>query len=329
MSMEKMLTIVVPVYNVQKYIYKCVDSILSQTYKNIEVILVDDGSPDECGTICDKYAEKDKRVRVIHKKNGGLSSARNSALDIANGDYVGFVDSDDWIEPTMYEEMVQFLEDENCDMVECAINNVIDDKKTIISDCGKEVLSGREALMRRLDTIKHFTMPRPSVWSKLYRGDFWKNKRFPEGKIHEDYFLTCMALYEANRVGLIHKGLYNHLKNNPSSICNTKFSKRDLYRRNQCEYIVDYLADKADPELYEMALISYFCYLVTAIWKCDQNGLKDEAAENIRIVQSHKKLIKGLHFSWKKRIDLYLIVFFPYLFLFFRRALSSLRNLCL
>ena len=134
MSMEKMLTIVVPVYNVQKYIYKCEDSILSQTYKNIEVILVDDSSPDECGTICDKYAEKDKRVRVIHKKNGGLSSARNSALDIANGDYVGFVDSDDWIEPTMYEEMVQFLEDENCDMVECAINNVIDDKKTIISD---------------------------------------------------------------------------------------------------------------------------------------------------------------------------------------------------
>ncbi|HEY8803664.1 MAG TPA: glycosyltransferase, partial [Clostridium sp.] len=100
-----LISIIVPIYKVEVYIRNCVDSILNQTYKNLEIILVDDGSPDNCGNICEEYSSKDKRIKVIHKKNGGLSSARNAGLDIASGEYIGFIDSDDWIEGDMYESL--------------------------------------------------------------------------------------------------------------------------------------------------------------------------------------------------------------------------------
>ena len=114
---KPLISVIVPVYNVEKYLGKCVDSILAQTYENLEIILVEDGTRDGCGAICDAYAAKDPRVRVIHKENGGLSSARNAGMDIARGEYFGFVDSDDWIEPETYETLLNLAEKYNADLV--------------------------------------------------------------------------------------------------------------------------------------------------------------------------------------------------------------------
>ena len=119
MEQSPCVSVIVPVYKVAAYLPRCVDSILAQTWRNLEIILVDDGSPDECGSICDVYAEKDPRIRVIHKENGGLSSARNAGLDTASGEYIGFVDSDDWIEPEMYARMLALMEKYDAKMV-CA-----------------------------------------------------------------------------------------------------------------------------------------------------------------------------------------------------------------
>lgn len=318
---QKLLTIIVPVYKVKDYLRKCVDSILAQTYKNFELILIDDGSPDECGVICDSYKNKDERVKVIHKTNGGLSSARNAGLEIANGDYIGFVDSDDWIEPNMYSEMIQYLEQNNCTMVECAINLANDTTIKMIQTKDNEIISGREALKRHLDEFNHYSIPRPAVWSKLYKKDFWKTNRFPEGKIHEDYLLTCMALYESNKFGIINKGLYNHLVSNPTSIINSKFSSRDLYKKDQCEFRIEYLTKQRDEELIKMAKVSYYCYLMSAIWKCDQNGMK-EKKELIQLLQSKKEDIDKLLFPKKRNVDLVLIFNCPQLFLFYRRTVS-------
>ena len=113
-----MISIIIPVYKTEPYLRKCVDSVLAQTYTNLEVILVDDGSPDDCGKICDEYAAKDSRVKVIHKENGGLSSARNCGLDVATGKYIGFVDSDDWIDPDMYETLLGLLLRYDADIAE-------------------------------------------------------------------------------------------------------------------------------------------------------------------------------------------------------------------
>ena len=119
----KLISIIVPVYQVDKYLERCVNSILSQTYKSIELILVDDGSPDRCGAICDEIAQKDNRVRVIHKQNGGLSSARNAALDIAQGEYITFIDGDDMIHPRMLEWMIQELESSGADIVSTGLTS--------------------------------------------------------------------------------------------------------------------------------------------------------------------------------------------------------------
>ena len=117
--MVKKLSIIVPVYKVEQYLNRCVDSILNQTYRNIEIVLVDDGSPDRSGEICDRYAKSDERVKVVHKKNGGVSSARNIGFSSSTGEYIGYVDSDDYIAPTMYEDMIDVLEKNDLDIVCC------------------------------------------------------------------------------------------------------------------------------------------------------------------------------------------------------------------
>lgn len=324
--MDKLLSIIVPVYNVNKYIVKCVDSILAQTYKNFEVILVDDGSTDDSGKICDSYLTKDVRVKVLHKKNGGLSSARNAGLDISRGDYIGFVDSDDWIESNMYKDMIEYMDDNSCNIVECAINIVIDTSIKRISDKRREIISGKEALCRHMDQTGRYSIPRPAVWSKLFKKDFWTTNRFPDGRIHEDYLLTCIALYESEKVGIIYQGLYNHLVTNPNSIVNSKFSSRDLYRGKQYEYRTEFLLSKGETGLAEMARIEYLCYLTTAIWKCDQNNLL-ERNEYIKKVLTCKKEIRELHFPRHKKMELNMIILCPSMYLFFRRIVALIRKM--
>ena len=113
------ISVIVPVYKVEQYLPQCIESIINQTYRNLEIILIDDGSPDNCGKICEEYAQKDKRIKVFHKKNGGLSDARNYGIARASGEYLAFVDSDDWIEPDMYEVLVNWIEDHQTDIVSC------------------------------------------------------------------------------------------------------------------------------------------------------------------------------------------------------------------
>lgn len=325
--MKKIITVIVPIYNVSKYLRKCLDSIIAQTYTALEIILVDDGSPDDCGEICDEYAAKDTRIKVIHKENGGLSSARNAGLDAATGCYIGFVDSDDWIEPSMYEEMVDTLEKEQCDMIECGVNLADEKGLKKINSCKVEVLTGREALLRHMDKYRSYPLPIPAVWSKLYKSDFWSTNRFPEGEIHEDYLLTCRSLYESIKVGFIYKGLYNHLVDNPGSIVNAKFSKRDLYKGKQYEFRLNYLLDTHDEELIELAKIEYYYYCIEAIWKCDQNGLITERDQYINQIKNNRKDYASLSFPRKKKIELFLIQNFTVIYLQLRRLLTIKRTM--
>ena len=129
--MSDKISIIVPIYNVKKYIQQCVESLINQTYKNLEIILIDDGSTDGCGELCDEFGKKDQRIHVIHKQNGGLSDARNKGIDVASGDYIGFVDSDDWISHNMYEKMLSSLKSVNADIAVCGwveefLNNSIE-----------------------------------------------------------------------------------------------------------------------------------------------------------------------------------------------------------
>ena len=182
------ISIIVPVYNVENYLEKCVHSILQQTFRDFELILVDDGSTDSSGKLCDYFKDKDPRIHVIHRPNGGLSSARNSGLDIAKGDYIGFVDSDDYIAPDMYEFLLNKIKKENADISSCRYNTCY--KTHMVSPTGDFYVIFRDAESALRATLKRQMLNVP-VWNRLYKKEIFSSIRFSEGINYEDfYFLT-------------------------------------------------------------------------------------------------------------------------------------------
>jgi len=208
------LSIIVPVYKVEPYINKCVDSILAQTLTDFELILVNDGSPDNCGEICDMYAKQDSRVKVIHKENGGQASARNMALDIAIGDYIGFVDSDDWIEPDMYELLYNMCIQYKCDIANCTSTTHYKDK-TFINESYSLTIHNRSQAMKTMLEGKLYD---EVVWTKLIKRDLIEDLRFPEGVMYEDTAFTYKVINKSNRVCCIGAPKYHYIKRENSTM---------------------------------------------------------------------------------------------------------------
>lgn len=201
------ISVIVPVYKVEPYLDKCVSSIVNQTYTNLEIILVDDGSPDNCPDMCDAWAEKDSRIRVIHKTNGGLSDARNAGMAVATGELMAFVDSDDWIAPDMYEHLYQRLTEDNSDIAACGVQMVWENgaSSCMLTREGSRVLNQEEA-MRAI--IEESWLKQP-VWYKLYKTELVRDVLFPVGKYHEDVFWSYQAVGRAKKVSISdHIGYY-------------------------------------------------------------------------------------------------------------------------
>lgn len=201
------ISVIVPVYKVEPYLDKCVSSIVNQTYTNLEIILVDDGSPDNCPAMCDAWAEKDSRIRVIHKTNGGLSDARNAGMTVATGELMAFVDSDDWIASDMYEHLYQRLTEDDSDIAACGVQMVWENKtpsRTLTRE-GSCVLNQEEAMQA---IIEESWLKQP-VWYKLYKTALVRDILFPKGKYHEDVFWSYQAVGRAQRVSVSdHIGYY-------------------------------------------------------------------------------------------------------------------------
>ena len=203
-----MISVIVPVYNVEPYLRECIDSILSQTYRDFELILVDDGSPDNCGAICDEYAEKDTRIRVIHQENGGLSAARNAGLDIARGEYVTFVDSDDKVSSRYLECLYKMLINNEADVSTCRA--LFSRSMPVSADCTPsadccELLPGKVACQQPYLSGGIIDV---TAWGKLYARHLWDDIRFPVGKIHEDQAVVPILLYKAEKVAASQDKLY-------------------------------------------------------------------------------------------------------------------------
>lgn len=223
MKNETLVSVIVPVYNVEKYLARAIESIQSQTYQNVEIILVDDGSKDESGAICETYAKNDPRIKVIHKENGGLSSARNAGIDVAKGNYVVFVDSDDCIRDEMLEKMLETAKDENCDIVQCEFCRFT----TVIP---AEKISGRKKCISGVEALQFIDTPvYMAAWNKLYKRELFHHIRFPEGKIHEDVGCTYRLFYESEKVAVLEDDLYCYYINNDSiTTGKIKLNKLDL-----------------------------------------------------------------------------------------------------
>lgn len=201
--MEPLITVIVPVYNVEPYLDACVESILAQTYRNLEVLLVDDGSPDRCPEMCDAYARKDARVRVIHKVNGGLSDARNAALDVARGEYIAFIDSDDWIAPDMMEYLMQGITGFRAGIACCEVTNVYTYRMEYKNVSCDKVYDTEEALNELFfDRMENYAC------NKLFRADLWKDVRFPVGKNFEDILTIYKTFERAGRIAVLREPKY-------------------------------------------------------------------------------------------------------------------------
>ncbi len=201
------ISVIVPVYNVENYIDKCVESIVGQTYQNLEIILIDDGSTDNSGKKCDDWSKKDDRIIVIHKKNGGLSDARNAGLEIATGDYIGFVDSDDWIDREMYEKLYLELSKSNCNIALCEFLETEEDDAQSEKNTARYEFCGRELLehMFKGKLVPYVTY---SVWKCLYRKSVIADLTFPKGRDYEDVLFTTKAFWGQERIVVLGEKLY-------------------------------------------------------------------------------------------------------------------------
>ena len=201
-----LISVIVPIYKTEKYLDKCIKSIVDQTYRNLEIILVDDGSPDQCGAICDTWAEKDARIKVIHKPNGGLSDARNAGLDIAVGEYVAFVDSDDYIDPVMYEELYRTIKEYNADLCVCGYCRMNESDGTIV----EHESIYKEGLISKGDALKHMCCYGTFmiVWNKLFGKEILHDLRFPFGKYAEDAFILPAVYDRCSRIASLSKEYY-------------------------------------------------------------------------------------------------------------------------
>ena len=243
------ISVIVPVYKVEPYLDKCVSSIVNQTYSNLEIILVDDGSPDNCPAMCDAWAEKDSRIRVIHKPNGGLSDARNAGMAAATGELMAFVDSDDRIATDMYEHLYQRLTEDSSDIAACGVQMVWTDETShrMLTRSGNCILNQEEA-MRAI--IEESWLKQP-VWYKLYKTELVRDILFPVGKYHEDVFWSYQAVGRADKVSVSDHIGYYYLQRG-GSIMGEGYSLKRLdaveAKAERCAYIQQHF-----PALYPSA----------------------------------------------------------------------------
>ena len=249
---DPLISVIIPVYRVEAYLDRCVESVVGQTYQNLEIILVDDGSPDRCPKMCDEWAEKDDRIRVIHKTNGGLSDARNAGMAIATGAYIGFVDSDDWIGSEMYEKLLNAIRHDHSDIAACDVQMVWEDGRperylTKRKSCVLDRIQAQETLLSE-------TLLKQPVWYKLYRADLIRTMLFPIGKWHEDVFWSYRAIGAAKRISLVPYTGYFYWQR-ADSIMGARYSMRRLDAMEAMEERYQYLK-KAFPTMERKARLS-------------------------------------------------------------------------
>ena len=279
--MNPLISVIVPIYNVEKYLARCVDSIVNQTYKNLEIILVDDGSPDRCPQMCDDYAKKDSRIKVVHKKNGGLSDARNAGMAVATGEYISFIDSDDYVSDDFFECLLDIMNKENSDIAECSVvkfyeDNRFDEFSDDLSVKTYDTQDAMSALIAENQFHQH-------VWNKLYKTELVKDIPYAVGKLNEDEFWTYQVFGRANKVSKLNKTMYYYFQRN-SSIMGVGYNIRRLDalegKANRQKYI-----ENNFPDLSTQAKIDLFgscIFACQSVLKFMSGADKKKALELIR-----------------------------------------------
>lgn len=285
---EELISVIVPVYNVEKQLNRCIKSIINQTYKNLEILLVDDGSIDSSGKICDEYSKLDSRIKVIHKINGGLSDARNVGIENATGNFIAFIDSDDFIKNDFYEYLMRLQNRYNADIVECnfirAYESDIDkfkfpDKK----DVAEFVTTGVGALYLFMSDDDEISTNSVVVWNKIYNRKLFQDVRFPVGKLHEDQFTTYRILKNCNIFVTSGEVKYAYFQRN-NSIINKNFTQKRFDTFEAFEGFIKYYDEKGYTDFKEKILRRYIKTAINYIPLLN-SSVEEEKKENKKLLE--------------------------------------------
>lgn len=324
LKIQPLVSIVVPIYQVEKYIHECIDSILNQTYRNLEVILVDDGSPDACPQICEEYARKDERIILLHQRNQGQSVARNNGLDIVKGKYLAFVDSDDVVERDYILNAIDLMEKRKLDavIIEASLmdesSNLIGERFHVF-DSYSEVPATKALEMVITDQVGS------QPWKAIYRSEVWKNVRFPEGKIYEDIGTTFKAYANMNgTVAFLPSKLYRYRLNSQGTSLSEGMMRKRVYHifwnfREQNRYATvncnEQIAMKCIANTASAASI------VLSVYNSDQLEYK-EANRYLR--HNIRRILLNANISWKNRVKIFILILLPWLY----RMIRKIRKAC-
>ncbi|SFD67105.1 Glycosyltransferase involved in cell wall bisynthesis [Lentibacillus persicus] len=331
MRQDEKISVIVPVYKVEQYIHRCIDSILAQTYANIEVIIVDDGSPDRSGAIADEFARTDSRVKVIHKENGGLSDARNCGMTHAAGEFTMFIDSDDWIDQQMIERMTAGALTYKADVVQSSFYYAYDDhlmvdERYMPLSAAPTLLTGKN-LMRALITneqVKNF------AWGKLYKTQLIRDISFEKDVLFEDVFWAHQVMHRAEKFLLMSDPFYYYYQRNDSIVANYTSRNLDMIkglreRHRFIEKFYESLTDVSFKGLLKMCLAHY--HLLFRNRKADCLGAHKNAIHRF-IKENRTAMIRAAQNDNELRVQLYLFLIHPYLnisYLALRKLLRKLR----
>lgn len=290
--MEKdLITVIVPVYKVENYLKKCVDSILNQTYKNLEIILVDDGSPDNCPKMCDEYAEKDKRIKVVHKKNGGLSDARNFGIDASTGKYLTFVDSDDYLNLNTIKFLYDNLVKTNSDLSIIGFKEVFENEEIDLNQKEENEILEVYDNSNKFEQL-YFNKNKLSfvvAWGKLYNKNIFETLRFPVGKINEDEFVTHLVLDKCQKICFCNAAYYCYLQRE-NSIMHTKLSKKNLDSLEALENRIEFFENNLN--LKTETIYSYLSTIINKYYSFDKDLRKILVQKFKDMKIKNKELIK-------------------------------------
>ena len=291
--MNPLISVIVPVYKAEKYLDKCVQSIVNQTYKNLEIILVDDGSPDNCPEMCDEWAKKDSRIKVIHKENSGAASARNAALDIALGDYIGFVDSDDYIEPNMLDELYDSMQSNGADISICA-NDEVDENYNFIKEnkvpSDEFVITPYDCFLNIYGAnYAHCIIP-----NKLYKKEIWQDIRFPHLGMCEDEAVLPYIYQKAEKIAVVNEALYHYYIEHVGSVMNKEFSEdTHLIYISILEERFDLFKSLQMEDVYINTAVEYVLRLRGAYLSLENNNSQNSGLKK-NLLKKYRKAFKTL-----------------------------------
>lgn len=304
-AMNELISVIIPVYKVEAYLVACVESVLAQTYSNIEIILVDDGSPDNSPRMCDEFAARDSRIRVIHKANGGLSSARNTGMDAARGELLAFLDSDDLWTPLFLERLHTALTEVDADFAVCLFRRFRGEPpQDLPVSAETEVLTQREAFEclfnnrnesmvvapNKLYRTKIFGTTNKNMlvsWNKLYQSRLFDTIRYPVGKLHEDESVIHEIIGAADKVAWIDEAHYLY-RESPNSITTAKFNLKRLDETFAKEQRIAYLESRGMQDLADRTKIVYLSNLMR-LYRSVQSQIEDEPIKKQALQQLHRR----------------------------------------